>query len=143
VARFNISGPSMSRHLSVLKTAGLVTERRQANRALYSLSAGPVQDCLNALLADLGGTTHVTGHGKAGGRGKGKRPKVKVRTDGVVLKEGKAKGQGPKPAKAERAKPAQLAANEANGIRGGGASPVQALAGPVRPPPTLVGGLDI
>jgi len=36
-ARFTISAPSISRHLSVLKAAGLVTERRSANRILYSL----------------------------------------------------------------------------------------------------------
>jgi DNA-binding transcriptional ArsR family regulator len=39
VARFNISGPSISRHLTVLKAAGLVTERREANRIYYSLVA--------------------------------------------------------------------------------------------------------
>jgi DNA-binding transcriptional ArsR family regulator len=37
VARFTISGPSISRHLTVLKAAGLVTERREANRIYYSL----------------------------------------------------------------------------------------------------------
>ena len=36
-ARFPISGPSISRHLSILRAAGLVTERRDANRILYSL----------------------------------------------------------------------------------------------------------
>src|SRR3984957_2696167 len=36
-ARFSISGPSISRHLSVLKGAGLVTERRDGNRIYYSL----------------------------------------------------------------------------------------------------------
>ena len=36
-ARFNSSGPTVSRHLSVLRQAGLVTERRDANRILYSL----------------------------------------------------------------------------------------------------------
>jgi DNA-binding transcriptional ArsR family regulator len=36
-ARFPISGPSISRHLSVLKGAGLVAERREANRIYYSL----------------------------------------------------------------------------------------------------------
>jgi DNA-binding transcriptional ArsR family regulator len=36
-ARFPISGPSISRHLSVLKGAGLVTERREGNRIYYSL----------------------------------------------------------------------------------------------------------
>jgi DNA-binding transcriptional ArsR family regulator len=36
-AKFPISGPSISRHLSVLRGAGLVTERRDSNRILYSL----------------------------------------------------------------------------------------------------------
>lgn len=36
-ARFSASGPTISRHLSVLKAAGLVTERREANRILYTL----------------------------------------------------------------------------------------------------------
>ncbi|MDF2434698.1 MAG: hypothetical protein JWP44_4329 [Mucilaginibacter sp.] len=36
-ANFLISGPSISRHLSVLKGAGLVKERRDSNRILYSL----------------------------------------------------------------------------------------------------------
>jgi DNA-binding transcriptional ArsR family regulator len=36
-ARFSASGPTISRHLSVLRAAGLVTERRDANRILYSL----------------------------------------------------------------------------------------------------------
>jgi DNA-binding transcriptional ArsR family regulator len=36
-ARFAISGPSISRHLAVLKAAGLVQERRSANRIYYSV----------------------------------------------------------------------------------------------------------
>lgn len=36
-ARFNATGPTISRHLSVLRQAGLVSERRDANRILYSL----------------------------------------------------------------------------------------------------------
>ena len=36
-ARFPISGPSISRHLSVLKGAGLVAERREANRIYYAV----------------------------------------------------------------------------------------------------------
>jgi DNA-binding transcriptional ArsR family regulator len=36
-SRFHISGPSISRHLSVLKAAGLVTERRDGNRIIYHL----------------------------------------------------------------------------------------------------------
>src|ERR1700712_1698888 len=36
-SRFATSGPTISRHLSVLRNAGLVTERRDANRILYSV----------------------------------------------------------------------------------------------------------
>ncbi|WP_311245578.1 metalloregulator ArsR/SmtB family transcription factor [Microbacterium sp. WCS2018Hpa-23] len=36
-SRFSSSGPTISRHLSVLRQAGLVSERRDANRILYSL----------------------------------------------------------------------------------------------------------
>lgn len=37
--RFDASGPTISRHLSVLRQAELVTERRDANRVLYSLAS--------------------------------------------------------------------------------------------------------
>ncbi|MFF4895843.1 metalloregulator ArsR/SmtB family transcription factor [Streptomyces sp. NPDC001068] len=37
-ARFPISAPSVSRHLGVLKGAGLITERRDGNRILYTLA---------------------------------------------------------------------------------------------------------
>src|SRR4051794_23112496 len=36
-SRFSATGPTISRHLSVLRNAGLVTERRAGNRILYSL----------------------------------------------------------------------------------------------------------
>jgi DNA-binding transcriptional ArsR family regulator len=36
-SRFAISGPSVSRHLAVLKAAGLVRDRRDGNRILYAL----------------------------------------------------------------------------------------------------------
>jgi DNA-binding transcriptional ArsR family regulator len=39
VGRLPISGPSVSRHLAILKSAGLVHERRVGNRILYSLDA--------------------------------------------------------------------------------------------------------
>lgn len=34
---FQASGPTISRHLAVLRGAGLVVERREANRIIYSL----------------------------------------------------------------------------------------------------------
>ena len=50
-ARFSISGPSISRHLSILKAAGLVTERREANRILYSLVEDRLANCVGGFLS--------------------------------------------------------------------------------------------
>ena len=50
-ARFSISGPSISRHLSVLKAAGLVTERRDANRILYTLVEDRLAVCVGSFLS--------------------------------------------------------------------------------------------
>jgi DNA-binding transcriptional ArsR family regulator len=51
--RFTISGPSISRHLLILKHAALITERRDGNRILYRLQpdrlAGAVGDFLSAV----------------------------------------------------------------------------------------------
>ena len=50
-SRFPISGPSVSRHLSILKAAGLVTERREANRILYSLVEDRLANCVGGFLS--------------------------------------------------------------------------------------------
>jgi len=50
-SRFPISGPSVSRHLAVLKAAGLVTERRDANRVMYSLVADRLALCVGSFLS--------------------------------------------------------------------------------------------
>ena len=50
-ARFPISGPSISRHLAVLKAAGLVRERRDANRIYYSLVADRLAACVGTFLS--------------------------------------------------------------------------------------------
>jgi DNA-binding transcriptional ArsR family regulator len=50
-SRFPISGPSISRHLSVLKGAGLVIERREANRILYSLVEDRLTSCVGGFLS--------------------------------------------------------------------------------------------
>ena len=50
---FTISGPSISRHLSILKNAELIVERRDGNRILYQLQpdrlAGAVGDFLSTV----------------------------------------------------------------------------------------------
>lgn len=50
-ARFPITGPSISRHLSILRAAGLVTERRDANRILYSLVPERLAVCMGNFLS--------------------------------------------------------------------------------------------
>jgi DNA-binding transcriptional ArsR family regulator len=50
-ARFPISAPSVSRHLGVLKTAGLVRERRAANRIIYSLAEDRLALCVSRFLS--------------------------------------------------------------------------------------------
>ena len=49
--RFPISGPSISRHLGVLKGAGLIRERREANRILYSLVEERLALCVGRFLS--------------------------------------------------------------------------------------------
>ena len=49
--RFSISAPSISRHLSVLKAAGLVTVRRDANRIYYSLRADRLAASVGSFLS--------------------------------------------------------------------------------------------
>jgi DNA-binding transcriptional ArsR family regulator len=49
--KFPISGPSVSRHLGVLKTAGLVRERREANRIFYSLAEERLALCVSRFLS--------------------------------------------------------------------------------------------
>jgi DNA-binding transcriptional ArsR family regulator len=50
-ARFPISGPSVSRHLAILRAAGLVRERRSANRIIYSLAGERLALCLGGFLS--------------------------------------------------------------------------------------------
>ena len=52
-ARFGVSAPAMSRHLSVLENAGLVASRRQGQRVLYSLVRDTVMEALSGFAAEL------------------------------------------------------------------------------------------
>lgn len=51
VGRFRLSAPSISRHLGVLKGAGLVRERREANRIYYSLVEDRLALCVGGFLS--------------------------------------------------------------------------------------------
>src|SRR6266568_4975094 len=48
---FPIRGPSVSRHLAILKGAGLISERREANRLLYSLAGDRLAVCVGGFLS--------------------------------------------------------------------------------------------
>jgi DNA-binding transcriptional ArsR family regulator len=55
VERFEISQPAISRHLAVLRAAGLVSALRQGQNVVYSLDTTVVQDVVRTLL-DFGGS---------------------------------------------------------------------------------------
>ncbi len=100
-SRFPISGPSVSRHLAVLKAAGLVTERRSANRVIYSL----VND---RLASELGGFLAAVCPDRAPARRQRKK-KAKA----ALKNPGKTKHKTPSPPEAPGAAP------EASGSREG------------------------
>jgi ArsR family transcriptional regulator, arsenate/arsenite/antimonite-responsive transcriptional repressor len=54
VDRFAMSQPSISRHLALLRAAGLVTARREGQNVVYVLDTTVMQDVVRALL-DLSG----------------------------------------------------------------------------------------
>src|SRR5215831_6275293 len=50
-ALFSISAPAISRHLSILKAAELVSERREGNRIIYRLESKRLALCLNEFIS--------------------------------------------------------------------------------------------
>ena len=52
-ARFNMTAPSMSRHLSVLENAGLVTSERQGQRVLYRLTPDNLVNTLTGFAFEI------------------------------------------------------------------------------------------
>jgi DNA-binding transcriptional ArsR family regulator len=50
VARFDVSQPAISRHLAVLRTAGLVTATRDGQSVVYALDTTVFQDVVRALM---------------------------------------------------------------------------------------------
>lgn len=53
VSRFQISAPSISRHLSILRNAGLVEERKDGNRVFYRLVEERVALCVGGFLSTV------------------------------------------------------------------------------------------
>lgn len=58
-ARFDIAAPTISRHLAVLKGAGLVSERRESNRILYTAAQDEIAATLTAFLGAVCPTQQV------------------------------------------------------------------------------------
>jgi DNA-binding transcriptional ArsR family regulator len=54
-ARFPISAPAISRHLSVLENAGLVAGERQGQRVLYRLNRDTLLNALSRLASEVDG----------------------------------------------------------------------------------------
>jgi len=51
VERFDISAPAISRHLSILEAAELVTRRRDGNRIFYALEAETLASAVGDFLS--------------------------------------------------------------------------------------------
>lgn len=91
---FPISGPSVSRHLAVLRSAGLVREKRDANRLVYSLEGDrlaavvgswlsavcPMEQAAGAQLAPAENAAKG-GHKKKGAKSSAKRKRKSTRLD--------------------------------------------------------------
>ncbi len=90
-SRFPISGPSISRHLTVLKSAGVVTERRQANRVIYSLAPERLATTVGTFLAAVCPDKTSS------------RPPRKKRSKASEKSPGKDKGKSATPERAARA----------------------------------------
>lgn len=56
---FDVSWPTVSRHLSVLKEADLVTTERNGNQIRYRLNTSVVQDAASVLLGLAGAGAHL------------------------------------------------------------------------------------
>ena len=54
-ARFPMSAPAVSRHLSLLQTAGLVAGERQGQRVLYRLNRDALLNALARLASEVDG----------------------------------------------------------------------------------------
>jgi DNA-binding transcriptional ArsR family regulator len=58
-SRFSISAPAISRHLSILETAELVSQRREGNRIFYALQPETLASVLGDFLSAVCPTQFV------------------------------------------------------------------------------------
>jgi ArsR family transcriptional regulator, arsenate/arsenite/antimonite-responsive transcriptional repressor len=61
-ARFGMSAPAVSRHLSVLQQAGLVSAERQGQRVLYRLKRDALLDALARFASEVDGPLRREAH---------------------------------------------------------------------------------
>ncbi len=54
VDQLHLSQPTISHHLGVLRQAGLVTDRKEGKRVIYSLDVCCLQTCCTDLMGELG-----------------------------------------------------------------------------------------
>ncbi|MDE1871414.1 MAG: winged helix-turn-helix transcriptional regulator [Candidatus Micrarchaeota archaeon] len=75
VVKFNFTMPALSTHLRILKDAGLITERREGQRRIYSLNADGMNELFEFVDAFWAYPLHNLKHyfkGRAGKRGRSK-----------------------------------------------------------------------
>jgi DNA-binding transcriptional ArsR family regulator len=65
--RFDMSWPSVSRHLKVLESAGLVSSQRRGGNIIYSLQTSVLEDIVTEL-ADMAGVGRPPRPQRAGAR---------------------------------------------------------------------------
>ena len=53
VEAFNISQPTISHHLNVLKNVGLVTSRKEGKQIFYSINQENVEECCGKMVANF------------------------------------------------------------------------------------------
>jgi len=51
VDAFNVSQPTISHHLNILKVANVVKSRKEGKQVYYSLNQGNIQECCGMLMA--------------------------------------------------------------------------------------------
>ena len=59
VAAFNMSQPTISHHLSILKQFGLVTSRKEGKQVFYAINHDNVVECCGKLIAKFDVTSEV------------------------------------------------------------------------------------